>query len=35
MRFFCSGEQNRAQTFSPSAFGDRFAEREFPYKKKI
>ena len=33
MRFFCSKAQNCAQTVSPSAFGDCFAEREFPYKK--
>jgi len=34
-RFFCTGVQNRAQTISPSAFGDCFAERCLPYKKKI
>ena len=35
MRFFWLEGQNCAQTISPSAFGDCFAEREFPYKKKI
>ena len=35
LRFFCTEAQNRAQTISPSVFGECFAEREFPYKKKI